>query len=154
MLRLSTIAARRIGARSDYVKGMRHASSLGKGGGGGGGAGKVVAGTVLLTAGVGGGVVGYSAVDAEFRKLVQDTVPGSEDLLDMVLGSSTIKPVVVKPIPSKLKISGPVVVTKPKEEPANLEAAQPTKPVEVKSEVSLIYFLNFLEEELALLDFC
>jgi len=133
MLRLSTIAARRIGARSDYVKGMRHASSLGKGGGGG--AGKVVAGTVLLTAGVGGGVVGYSAVDAEFRKLVQDTVPGSEDLLDMVLGSSTIKPVVVKPIPSKLKISGPVVVTKPKEEPANLEAAQPTKPVEVKSEV-------------------
>jgi len=134
MLRLSTIAARRIGARSDYVKGVRHASSLGKGGGGGG-AGKVVAGTVLLTAGVGGGVVGYSAVDAEFRKLVQDTVPGSEDLLDMVLGSSTITPVVVKPVPSKLKISGPVVVTKPKEEPAKLEDDQPTKPVEVKSEV-------------------
>ena len=139
MLRLSTIAARRIGARSDYVKGVRHASSLGKGGGGGG-AGKVVAGTVLLTAGVGGGVVGYSAVDAEFRKLVQATVPGSEDLLDMVLGSSTITPV-VKPVPSKLKISGPVVVTKPKEEPAKLEDDQPTKPVEVKSEVSLIYFL-------------
>ena len=114
MLRLSTIAARRLRARSEHLNGVRHASSLGKGGGGG--AGKVVAGTVLLTAGFGGGVVGYASVDSEFRKLVQDTVPGSEDLLNLVLGSSSPQAVVTKPVPSKLKIPGPVVITKPKEQ--------------------------------------
>jgi len=63
--------------------GARHASS---GGGGGGGAGKAVAATLALTTGVVGGAVGYAAVDPDFRKTLGSTVPGSEDLLQLLIG--------------------------------------------------------------------
>ncbi len=61
----------------------RHASSSA---GGGGGSGKVVAATLALTTGVVGGAVGYAAVDPAFRKTLGSTVPGSEDLLQLILG--------------------------------------------------------------------
>jgi hypothetical protein len=63
----------------------RHASSS-SGGGGGSGPGKVVAATLALTTGVVGGAVGYAAVDPAFRKTLGSTVPGSEDLLQLILG--------------------------------------------------------------------
>jgi len=113
--RLSTIAARRLAARSDLKgTGLRHASS---GGNAGGGAAKVVAGTTLFTLGLGGGALGYAAVDPTFRKMFQETVPGSEQVLNAVLGdlAPPPPPVSSKPVPSKLKIPGPVVVTPPKE---------------------------------------
>ena len=98
MLRLSALAARRVGPRVDRLVGVRHASS----GGGGGGAGKAVAGTLLFSVGVGGGVVGYAAFDPEFRKTLEDSVPGSEDVLNAVLGSKEPPPK-PKPVPSKLR---------------------------------------------------
>ncbi len=61
----------------------RHASSSA---GGSGGSGKVVAATLALTTGVVGGAVGYAAVDPAFRKTLGITVPGSEDLLQLILG--------------------------------------------------------------------
>jgi hypothetical protein len=114
MLRLSSVAARRMVARSDTLRtGVRNASS----GGGGGGAGKAVAGTLMFTVGVGGGVLGYAALDPDFRKTLEESVPGSDEVLDLILGSSKPPaPVVTKPVPSKLRIPGPVVVTAPKEE--------------------------------------
>jgi len=135
MLRLSSSAARRIGWQARNLQVVRHASS---GGGGGGGAGKAVASTVLLTAGVGGGVIGYASVDTDFRKTVQQTVPGSEDVFSAILGPIAPPPP-LKAAPSKLRIPGPVVVTKPKEEPKKVEEkpTAPAKPVETKPDVSL-----------------
>ncbi len=60
----------------------RHASSSS----GGSGPGKVVAATLALTTGVVGGAMGYAAVDPAFRKTLGSTVPGSEDLLQLILG--------------------------------------------------------------------
>jgi hypothetical protein len=53
---------------------------------GSGGAGKAVAATLLTTTGVVGGTVGYAAVDPGFRKSLGDTIPGSEDVLQLILG--------------------------------------------------------------------
>ena len=100
MLRLSALAARRLGARSNHLVGCRNASS--GGGGGGGGAGKAIAGTLLISAGLGGGVVGYAAFDDEFRKTLEESVPGSGDLLNTLLGPAEPPPV-PKPVPSKLR---------------------------------------------------
>jgi len=61
--------------------------------------------------------VGYAAVDGDFRKLLEDSVPGSDLLLEALLGPpSIVQPPPPKSVSSKLKISSPVVVTKPKEE--------------------------------------
>jgi len=124
MLRLSALAARRLGARSNHLVGCRNASS--GGGGGGGGAGKAIAGTLLISAGLGGGVVGYAAFDDEFRKTLEESVPGSGDLLNTLLGPA-VPPPVPKPVPSKLRIPGPVVVTKPKESIQQSEELPPLK---------------------------
>jgi len=141
MLRLSSSAARRMGGQAHHLIGVRQAST----GGGGSGAGKAVAGTILVTAGIGGGVVGYASVDNDFRKTVEQTVPGSEDVFTSILGPIT-PPKPIKTVPSKLRIPGPVVVTKPKEEPKKVDAepkkvdAKPPpapEPVETKPDVSL-----------------
>ena len=70
-----------------------------------------------MSVGAAGGVIGYAAVDQEFRKTVEETVPGSEQVLDMIIGEKTPAPApkTVATPPSKLKISSPVVVSKPKE---------------------------------------
>jgi hypothetical protein len=49
-------------------------------------AGKAVATTLVVTTGIVGGTVGYAAVDPAFRKNLGSVVPGSEDLLQMILG--------------------------------------------------------------------
>jgi len=105
---------------------------------GGGGGVKVLAGTVLVTAGTAGGVVGYCALDEDFRKTVEESVPGSGDILDAILGEKTpLKPPTpLPPPPSKLKIRSPIVETKPKVEPKPLDASLESKPaLEVKEEI-------------------
>jgi len=108
---------RRPGSSIQYN--VRHASS-----GGGGSGGKFVGAVIGLSAVGAAGVVGYSSVDLEFRKMVEANIPGSDQVLDAVLGEKT-PPAPVKPItpPSKLKIGSPIVYTKPKEEkPVKTEA--------------------------------
>ena len=51
------------------------------GGGGGGGVGSAIAGTLLFSVGVGGGVVGYAAFDEKFRKTLEESVPGEKTKL-------------------------------------------------------------------------
>merc|ERR1719318_1715572 len=72
-----------------------------------------------------GGVVGYSAVDQEFRRMVEESIPGTSELLELMLGKEEIiSP--PKPAPSKLKISSPVMITSPKleEEESSLNVPQ------------------------------
>ena len=93
---------------------------------------------MLVTAGTAGGVVGYCALDEDFRKTVEESVPGSGDILDAILGEKTpLKPPTpLPPPPSKLKIRSPIVETKPKVEPKPLDASLETKPaLEVKEEI-------------------
>jgi len=114
MLRLSSLARSRL--LLIQLNSVRQASS---GRASGGGAGKLVAGTALFTVGLGAGAIGYASVDSDFRKIVQDTLPGSEEALNAVLGPIMVAPPPPppsKPSPSKLRIPGPVVVTPPKSE--------------------------------------
>jgi len=104
--------------------GLRHASS----GGGGGGAVKAVAATLLLGGGGLGGAVAYASVDADFRKLLEESVPGSDQVLELLIGAPEPPPPAPKPAVSKLKIPSSVVVTKPKVE--KVEESVPPPPLE------------------------
>ena len=77
---------------------------------------------MALSAATAGGVVGYSSVDPDFRKMVEDTIPGADQVMDLVIGEKLPPPPPppVKAAPSKLKISSPVVITMPKEEKQEL----------------------------------
>merc|ERR1719477_490229 len=125
MLRLCCAAARRApmlrgaSGSSRAPVGLRHASS---GGGGGGGAIKAAAATLLLTGGGLGGAVAYASVDDDFRKLLEESVPGSDQVLELLIGAPTPPPPPPpKPAVSKLKIPSSVVVTKPKEQPQQVQ---------------------------------
>jgi len=110
--------------------GLRHASS---GGGGGGGAIKAAAATLLLTGGGLGGAVAYASVDDDFRKLLEESVPGSDQVLELLIGApAPPPPPPPKPAVSKLKIPSSVVVTKPKVEKTEeaLPPAPPPPPLE------------------------
>ena len=65
-------------------------------------------------------MIGYSAVDPDFRKVVEENIPGSDQVLDLVIGEKIAPspPKLPPPAPSKLRISSPVVITKPKEDTA------------------------------------
>ena len=65
---------------------------------------------VALTVGAVGGGLGYCALDEEFRATVEESVPGSDQVLDLVLGERTPAPAPTSPSPSKLNISSPTVV--------------------------------------------
>lgn len=100
---------------------------------------QVVAGAVLLSGGAVGGAVGYASVDADFRKSVEDSVPGSDQVLGLLLGPPAPPP---KPAVSKLRIPSPVVVTKPKKEITSHEtestkavAGPPLPPLDVPAPV-------------------
>lgn len=93
---------------------LRHASS-----GGGAGAGVKIVGTAIALTGAGaGGVIGYSSVDPDFRKVVEENIPGSDQVLDIVIGEKIAPspPKLPPPAPSKLRISSPVVITQPKKD--------------------------------------
>jgi len=77
---------------------------------------KILGTSLVISATTVGGVVGYSAVDKEFRKMVEDSVPGTSELMELVLGKEeeVISP--PKPLPSKLRIPSSVVITIPQVE--------------------------------------
>jgi len=53
---------------------------------GGGGAAKILGTTLAITTGAIGGVVVYSNVDPDFRKIVEENIPGSTSLVGLLLG--------------------------------------------------------------------
>ena len=71
---------------------VRHQSGS-SGGGGAGGAGKVLVASFVTIAGLAGGTIGYAGYDSEFRLLVEDSVPGSKDVFDVVLGDDNVNPI-------------------------------------------------------------
>eukprot|EP00092_Neocalanus_flemingeri_P054071 GFUD01063666.1.p1 GENE.GFUD01063666.1~~GFUD01063666.1.p1 ORF type:complete len:1125 (-),score=395.18 GFUD01063666.1:153-3527(-) len=85
---------------------VRHFSS------GGGGRAKILGTTLVVSAGTLGGAVGYSALDPDFRKIVEENVPGSSQLLELLVGekepTAPISPVLKMP-----KITSSVMITKP-----------------------------------------
>lgn len=87
---------------------------------------KIVGTSLVISATTLGGVVGYSAVDQDFRTKVQESIPGTRELLNLMLGEEEEIISLPKPVPSKLKISAPVVITSPKleEEESSLNAPQ------------------------------
>jgi len=96
----------------------------------GGGSGlKILGGSlVALTAGV-GGTLGYASYDQTFREDLQKQVPGSDQVLDLILGPMTpLPPPAPKPAPkpiSKLKIPSSIVVTPPKSDEKVESVVQP-----------------------------
>eukprot|EP00092_Neocalanus_flemingeri_P020720 GFUD01022454.1.p1 GENE.GFUD01022454.1~~GFUD01022454.1.p1 ORF type:complete len:807 (-),score=363.31 GFUD01022454.1:251-2671(-) len=117
--------------------------------GGGVGAGTKIFGTTLvISAGTVGGAVGYSAVDPDFRKMVEETIPGSDQLMELVLGEKESSAPPPKALPSKLKISSPVMITKPQVEVKPPAAALdvPAPPIEVPSTVEADVALPIAEE--------
>ena len=66
---------------------------------------------VALTVGAVGGGLGYCALDDEFRATVEESVPGSDQVLDLVLGERVPARAPTPPLPSKLNISSPIVFT-------------------------------------------
>jgi mitofilin len=100
---------------------------------------QVVAGAILLSGSAVGGAVAYASVDADFRKLLEDTVPGSDQVLELAIGAPEPAAPAPRPsAPSKLKISSPVVVTKAKTEPPpEAIAAPPMPPLEEPSPVAV-----------------
>lgn len=85
----------------------RRFQSGGGGGSSGGGGGKLIAFTTTALVSAGVGTVAYASVSDEFRTTVEETIPGSKDLLDAVLGGqgtpAPVKKAEVAP-PSKMKI--------------------------------------------------
>eukprot|EP00092_Neocalanus_flemingeri_P062981 GFUD01076103.1.p1 GENE.GFUD01076103.1~~GFUD01076103.1.p1 ORF type:complete len:1115 (+),score=396.69 GFUD01076103.1:224-3568(+) len=79
---------------------------------GGGGRAKILGTTLVVSAGTLGGAVGYSALDPDFRKIVEENVPGSSQLLELLVGekepTTPISPVLKMP-----KITSSVMITKP-----------------------------------------
>lgn len=114
----------------------------------------------VTVAGLAGGTLGYAGYDPEFRKVIEETVPGSKDVFAAVLGDAAKAPEelekVSKATPSKLKPPSSIPITtvtplpplevppikatieppakeKPKEEEEE-EAPKKTPPVKVKTD--------------------
>lgn len=128
----------------------RSQSSAASGSGGGGGKFVAFTTTALLSAGV--GTIAYASVSDEFRLTVENAIPGSKDVLDVVLGEKEDSKIPVKKpepsSPSKMKI--PMTSTPPmpelKSPPVSstsvskkkeLEAVIETKEAKVANDTSL-----------------
>ncbi len=93
MLRSSTVtlsralAARSSGAAARSTNASRsYSSPASPARGGGGGGGKAALGAAALLAAGAGGTLAYASVDPDFRKTVEETVPGSDAVFAAVLG--------------------------------------------------------------------
>ena len=62
-----------------------------------------------MSAGSLGGVVGYAAVDPDFRRTLEGSIPGSSQLMELVLGEK--EP--ASPSISSKKITSSVMITEP-----------------------------------------
>ena len=70
--------------------------------------------------------------------MVEETVPGSDQVLDLIIGEkvSAAPPKTLPPPPSKLKINSPVVVTKPKEDKPAVTIKKEAVPVKEEAPVA------------------
>ena len=105
----------------------RSQSSASASGGGGGGKFVAFTTTALISAGV--GTIAYASVSDEFRLTIENAVPGSKDLLDVVLGEKEDSKIPVrKPepsSPSKMKIPMTSTPPMPKLETPPVPSAAP-----------------------------
>lgn len=100
-------------SRSQHVNSAIRRRGMATGPGAKSGGGGLGAGTAVLGLGVAGvgGTVAYAGMDNEFRKLVEDVVPGTSGVFSMIHGDpEPEKP--EKPVPSKKK-PPPVTTTPP-----------------------------------------
>ena len=115
--------------------------SSGRAGSSGGGV-RVVkyVGASLLVTSVGiGGTIGYAGVDDQFRMLVEESVPGADEVMEMLLGKRT--PVeTISEVP-KLKTGSAVVATHPGQE---VEQSPPLSVPPPPQPVLEVLFTNFL----------
>ena len=105
-------------------------------GGSSGGGAKLALVSIVTIAGAAGGTIAYANFDPEFRKLIQDNVPGSADVLTAILGTEEDDKPLQQPTstapPSKMKIQKPIEpVLKPKpvkKEPEKVVTPPPPPP--------------------------
>ena len=114
----------------------RSQSSASASGGGGGGKFVAFTTTALISAGV--GTIAYASVSDEFRLTIENAVPGSKDLLDVVLGEKEDSKIPVrKPepsSPSKMKIPMTSTPPMPKSETPPVPSAPISVPKKKESE--------------------
>ena len=114
----------------------RSQSSASASGGGGGGKFVAFTTTALISAGV--GTIAYASVSDEFRLTIENAVPGSKDLLDVVLGEKEDSKIPVrKPepsSPSKMKIPMTSTPPMPKLETPPVPSAPISVPKKKESE--------------------
>ena len=114
----------------------RSQSSASASGGGGGGKFVAFTTTALISAGV--GTIAYASVSDEFRLTIENAVPGSKDLLDVVLGEKENSKIPVrKPepsSPSKMKIPTTSTPPMPKLETPPVPSAPISVPKKKESE--------------------
>ena len=114
----------------------RSQSSASASGGGGGGKFVAFTTTALISAGV--GTIAYASVSDEFRLTIENAVPGSKDLLDVVLGEKEDSKIPVrKPepsSPSKMKIPMTSTPPMPKLEAPPVPSAPISVPKKKESE--------------------
>ena len=97
-------------------------------------------GSSLLVTSLGvGGTIGYAGVDDQWRMLVEESVPGADEVMEMLLGKRT--PVeTISEVP-KLKTGSAVVATHPGEE---VEKSPPLSVPTPPQPVLAVLFTNFL----------
>ena len=118
----------------------RSQSSASTSGGGGGGKFVAFTTTALISAGV--GTIAYASVSDEFRLTIENAVPGSKDLLDVVLGEKEDSKIPVRKqaepsSPSKMKIPMTSTPPMPKLETPPVPSAPISVPKKKESEVSV-----------------
>jgi mitofilin len=101
----------------------------------GGGGGKVVAVTTALALGAAGGTLGLSAFDPDFRKTVEESVPGAESALTAILGAPEKEaippvkkslPVTTAPPSKKRPVAASKAVEEKKDDDASLAKKEKT----------------------------
>ena len=139
MMRFATRSlARRMAIATCRPRSMPTRSQSSASASGGGGGGKFVAftTTALISAGV--GTIAYASVSDEFRLTIENAVPGSKDLLDVVLGEKEDSKIPVrKPepsSPSKMKIPMTSTPPMPKLETPPVPSAPISVPKKKESE--------------------
>jgi len=117
MLRLCCNSSRVMGRNTTILtRGQKPNTSLRYSSSGGSVVPKILGTSLVISATTVGGVIGYSAMDKDFRKMVEESVPGTSELMELILGKEeeVISP--PKPLPSKLRIPSSVVITNPQVE--------------------------------------
>ena len=137
MMRFATRSlARRMAILRPRSMPTRSQSSASASGGGGGGKFVAFTTTALISAGV--GTIAYASVSDEFRLTIENAVPGSKDLLDVVLGEKENSKIPVrKPepsSPSKMKIPMTSTPPMPKLETPPVPSAPISVPKKKESE--------------------